>query len=79
MYRPVATVEVRIWGQRVGAVARDAEATDGAKATNIKATSVVNLMCQRTLLIFAGSVMLLQLANAAMLPLMAGIVTWFPL
>ena len=30
---------------------------------------------QRPLLIFAGSVLLLQLANAAMLPLMAGIVT----
>ncbi len=52
-----------------GAVARDAEATDA------KSTSVFNLMCQRSLLIFAGSVMLLQLANAAMLPLMAGVVT----
>jgi predicted MFS family arabinose efflux permease len=40
-----------------------------------KATSVLNLMCQRPLLIFAGSVLLLQLANAAMLPLMAGVVT----
>src|SRR3982075_3323559 len=36
------------------------------------ATSVLNLMCRRPLLIFAGSVFLLQLANAAMLPLMAG-------
>ena len=30
---------------------------------------------QRPLLIFASSVLLLQLANAAMLPLMAGVVT----
>jgi MFS family permease len=40
-----------------------------------RATSVVRLVCRRPLLIFAGSVLLLQLANAAMLPLMAGIVT----
>ncbi|WP_426435234.1 MFS transporter [Bradyrhizobium genosp. P] len=40
-----------------------------------KATSVWSLVCQRTLLIFAGSVMLFQLGNAAMLPLMAGVVT----
>jgi predicted MFS family arabinose efflux permease len=40
-----------------------------------KATSVFNLVCQRPLLIFAGSVLLLQLANAAMLPIMAGVVT----
>jgi predicted MFS family arabinose efflux permease len=39
------------------------------------ATSVLNLMRQRPLLIFAGSVLLLQLANAAMLPIMAGVVT----
>lgn len=40
-----------------------------------KATSVVRLVRKRPLLIFAGSVLLLQLANAAMLPLMAGVVT----
>jgi len=40
-----------------------------------KATSVWNLCKRRPLLIFAGSVMLFQLANAAMLPLMAGVVT----
>jgi predicted MFS family arabinose efflux permease len=40
-----------------------------------KATSVLRLVRQRPLLIFASSVLLLQLANAAMLPLMAGIVT----
>jgi hypothetical protein len=39
------------------------------------ATSVLNLMRHRPLLIFAGCVLLLQLANAAMLPLMAGVVT----
>src|ERR1700730_11577660 len=37
-----------------------------------KATSVLSL-CRRPLLIFALSVLLLQLANAAMLPLMAGV------
>jgi MFS family permease len=40
-----------------------------------KSTSVVNLVSRRPLLIFAGSLLLLQLANAAMLPLMAGVVT----
>jgi predicted MFS family arabinose efflux permease len=39
------------------------------------ATSVMNLMRQRPLLIFAASILLLQLANGAMLPLMAGVVT----
>jgi predicted MFS family arabinose efflux permease len=38
-------------------------------------TSVLSLVRQRALLIFACSVLLLQLANAAMLPLMAGVVT----
>src|SRR4029079_12657241 len=38
-------------------------------------TSVVRLVRKRPLLIFAGCVLLLQLANAAMLPLMAGVVT----
>src|ERR1700756_2601803 len=40
-----------------------------------RATSVLSLVRQRPLLIFACSVLLLQLANAAMLPLMAGVVT----
>jgi MFS family permease len=40
-----------------------------------KATSVFNLIRQWPLLIFAGAILLLQLANAAMLPLMAGVVT----
>jgi Major Facilitator Superfamily len=40
-----------------------------------RTTSVMSVLCRRPLLIFAGCVLLLQLANAAMLPLMAGIVT----
>jgi len=43
--------------------------------SSVSATSVLNLMRQRPLVIFAGAVLLLQLANAAMLPLMAGVVT----
>jgi MFS family permease len=39
------------------------------------ATSIAALIRQRPLLVFAASVLLLQLANAAMLPLMAGVVT----
>jgi MFS family permease len=49
-----------------------------------KATNVFNLLRQRQLLIFAASMLLFQLANAAMLPLMAGVVTtrsskWAPI
>jgi predicted MFS family arabinose efflux permease len=40
-----------------------------------KTTSVLGLVRHRTLLIFAGAMLLFQLANAAMLPLMAGVVT----
>ena len=40
-----------------------------------EATSVLHLIRQRPLLIFACGVLLLQLSNAAMLPLMAGVVT----
>jgi predicted MFS family arabinose efflux permease len=40
-----------------------------------EATSVFTLIRKRPLLIFAGSILLLQLANAAMLPLMASAVT----
>ena len=56
----------------------DATCAHGAVAREVPdagATSVFNLLRQRSLLIFAGSVLLLQLANAAMLPLMAGVVT----
>jgi len=45
------------------------------EAPDVEATSVLGLVRQRPLMIFAGSVLLLQLANAAMLPLMAGVVT----
>lgn len=40
-----------------------------------KATSIFTLIRQKPLLIFACSILLLQLANAAMLPIMAGVVT----
>jgi MFS family permease len=40
-----------------------------------KATSVFTLIRQKPLLIFAAAILLLQLANAAMLPIMAGVVT----
>jgi MFS family permease len=45
------------------------------KVPDANATSVLRLVRQRPLLIFACSALLLQLANAAMLPLMAGVVT----
>ena len=59
-----------------GAIKREADEVDG--------TSILSLVRQPTLLIFAGSILLLQLANAAMLPLMAGVVTtrssqWAPI
>ncbi len=53
--------------QAHGAIARTVADAD--------ATSVLGLVRRRPLLIFASSVLLLQLANAAMLPLMAGVVT----
>jgi MFS family permease len=56
----------------------DAAQAHGAVAREVpdpNATSIVSLVRQRPLLIFAGSVLLLQLANAAMLPIMAGVVT----
>jgi MFS family permease len=42
---------------------------------DVGATSVASLVRRRPLLVFAASLLLLQLANAAMLPLMAGVVT----
>jgi MFS family permease len=53
--------------QSHGAVLREVPDTN--------ATSVLSLVRQRPLVIFASSMLLLQLANAAMLPLMAGVVT----
>src|SRR6202023_2614096 len=55
----------------------DAARAHGAvfrEVPDARATSIVGLL-QRPLLIFAGSVLLLQLANSAMRPLMAGVVT----
>ena len=54
------------------------------EAPGAMSTSILALVRQRALLIFAGSILLLQLANGAMLPLMAGVVTtrssqWAPL
>jgi predicted MFS family arabinose efflux permease len=46
-----------------------------ATAPDAKSTSILVLLRQRPLLVFAGAILLLQLANAAMLPLMAGVVT----
>jgi predicted MFS family arabinose efflux permease len=45
------------------------------ESSDVNAISIFSLLRQRPLLIFAASVLLLQLANAAMLPLMAGVVT----
>ena len=46
-----------------------------SEQVDVKSTTVANLVSRRPLLIFAGSLLLLQLANASMLPLMAGVVT----
>jgi MFS family permease len=45
------------------------------KAEERKPIRIFDLLRERALLIFAGAVLLLQLANGAMLPLMAGVVT----
>lgn len=64
----------------------DPEKAHGAlpRTSDTSATSITSLLRKRPLLIFAGGVMLFQLANAAMLPLMAGVVTtrsstWAPI
>ena len=61
--------------QAHGAVARENPQRTSQENANVSATSIFALLRQRPLLIFAASVLLLQLANAAMLPLMAGVVT----
>lgn len=63
-----------------GAIKRETD----RETDEVSATSVFSLVRQPALLIFAGSILLLQLANAAMLPLMAGVVTarssqWAPI
>jgi MFS family permease len=64
--------------------AAQAHGTVVREESDASATSVLRLMCHRPLLTFAAAVLLLQLANAAMLPLMAGVVTtrssqWAPI
>jgi MFS family permease len=63
----------RIRGREIDAARAHGSAV--REVSDASATSVLSLLRQRPLLIFAGSVLLLQLANAAMLPLMAGVVT----
>src|SRR6202030_2779036 len=53
----------------------NARGTVKREVPDASATSVLNLMRHRPLLIFAASILLLQLANGAMLPLRAGVVT----
>ncbi|MEH2532640.1 putative MFS family arabinose efflux permease [Bradyrhizobium sp. AZCC 1588] len=75
---PTLLALARIRGQEINvAQAHGALSEDGddTKAADKEATSVLHLLRQRPLLIFAGGVLLFQLANAAMLPLMAGVVT----
>ncbi|MFG3591980.1 MFS transporter [Bradyrhizobium sp. RDI18] len=75
---PTLLALARIRGQEINvAQAHGALSEDGddTKTADKEATSVLHLLRQRPLLIFAGGVLLFQLANAAMLPLMAGVVT----
>src|SRR6201992_543818 len=67
----LALVRIRA---REGDAAR-AHGSVSPTAQDAKSTSVWVLLRQRPLLVFAGGILLLQLANASMLPLMAGIVT----
>ena len=70
---PTLLALARIRGQEI-----DVAQCHGAvvpEPPDAEATSVFHLVRQRPLLIFAGSVLLFQLANSAMLPLMAGVVT----
>ncbi len=63
---------------RIHAEEIDPERAHGAvpqRAPDHSATSMAGLLRKRPLLIFAGSVLLFQLANAAMLPLMGGVLT----
>jgi predicted MFS family arabinose efflux permease len=57
------------------AEAHGAVAREGSQENADVNASIFGLLRQRALLIFAAAVLLLQLANAAMLPLMAGVVT----
>jgi MFS family permease len=55
---------------RMGEAERPRDSEVAARAATVR-----NVLSDRRLLIFAGCILLFQLANAAMLPLMAGIVT----
>ena len=54
---------------------REAHGTPAREVPDDKATKLRHLCSRPALLIFAAAMLLLQLANAAMLPLMAGMVT----
>jgi predicted MFS family arabinose efflux permease len=54
---------------------RDNKPRDNKSEDGLSASGLFSLIRQPALLIFAGAILLLQLANAAMLPLMAGVVT----
>ncbi|MGA7808964.1 MFS transporter [Bradyrhizobium sp.] len=58
-----------------GAVPRQADGPKNGTKKGTKDTTVLGLLSRRPLLIFALGILLLQLGNAAMLPLMAGVVT----
>jgi MFS family permease len=70
---PTLLALVRIREREIDAARAHGSVHPTAQAA--KSTSVLVLLRQRPLLVFAGSILLLQLANASMLPLMAGIVT----
>jgi MFS family permease len=70
---PTLMALARIRGQEIDVA--QAHGVVFREVPDSKATSVLRLLRQRPLLIFAGGVLLFQLANAAMLPLMAGVVT----
>ena len=53
----------------------EADQTVHRDVPGLERLTIFRLMRQRPLLVFAGGIFLLQLANAAMLPLMAGVVT----
>lgn len=71
---PVLYALSRIRYQEINAAQAHGSSTT-AQAEAGKPIRFRDLVRQKPLLIFAGAVLLLQLANAAMLPLMAGVVT----
>ena len=70
---PTLMALARIRGQEIDVA--QSRGTVVREVPDTEATNVFHLLRQRPLLIFAGGVLLFQLANAAMLPLMAGVVT----